>query len=168
MLPIHIDHAPKLIKWKNKTVILEFEKRFYSPLLFIVAFLSAFKWLTMPTVLAICAISAAVISYLSWQRWKRDFVYLAEREKIVPYTTCVFIVFAEYLLQFIVSVLSVWWTSNVPGKVYALTGLQRNIQGYLWCSMVMIAWVLHLTLWKLSSKEMERCLRTTYEHVEST
>ncbi len=171
MKPIHIDHAPKLIKWKNRAAIMEFGNRFYSPSIFIVAFMSAFRLIdytySLPILVGIALLSSVFVSYTSWIRWRKDFIYLAERETPIPNKTTVIILGAECILQFLVSIISFWWISKVPRCVKQWTGLERTMQGGIWAGLLVATFVLHIFVWKLSSKEMDKCLRDTYDHLEN-
>jgi len=170
MKPIHVDHAPKLIKWKNKTAIIEFGNRFYSPSIFIVAFLSAFDFI-YPSYLwlfiIITVASSAFVSYTSWIRWKKDFIYLAEQEVNVPTKTAVLILGTECLLQILVSILSFWWISHIPACVSVWTGLTRATQAVVWICLLVFTFLFHIFVWKRSSREMDICLRNTYSHLET-
>ena len=170
MKPIHIDHAPKLIKWKNKAAVVDFGNRFYSPSVFVVAFLSAFQLIdysySLPFLLLIAALSSVFVSCTSWTRWKKDFVYLAERELPIPLKPSVIILGSECVLQFLVSIISFWWISGVPHCIEQWTRLQRTAQGYIWMVTLTLAFFLHIFVWKLSSKEMDKCLRETYDHLD--
>jgi len=170
MKPIHIDHAPKLIKWKNKAAVVEFGNRFYSPSVFVVAFLSAFHFIdytySLPVLICIALLSSVFVSYTSWVRWRKDFIYLAERELPIPPKTTILILGTECLLQFLVSIISFWWISKVPHCVKEWTGLERTTQGYIWAVILTLTFGLHIFVWKLSSKEMDKCLRDTYDHLD--
>jgi len=170
MKPIHVSHAPKLIKWKNKTAILEFCNRFYSPAIFIVAVLSAYRLIeytySLPVLLLLALASSLIVSYSAWIRWKKDFFYLAEKEQNIPVRTTSIIVATECLLQFFVSIISFWWISGVPLCIKNWTGMERNTQAYVWTSVLILTFIMHLVAWKQSSKEMYKCLRETYEHLE--
>jgi len=172
MKPIHIDYAPKLLKWKNKTAIIEFANRFYSPSIFIVAFLSAFNLIhhtyahTFPLLLCIAFVSSIFVAYTSWIRWRKDFIYLAEREVTIPVKSSVLILATECILQFLVSIISFWWISKVPQCVTTWTELNRNTQSYVWGGMLLFTFLFHIYVWKRSSKEMDKCLRDTYDHLD--
>lgn len=171
--PIHIDHAPKLIKWKNKAAFIEFINRFYSPSLFVVAFLTAYDLIDTTYsysifLLAVIAfLSSIVISYSSWVRWKKDFIYLAERETPIPWKTSAIIILAECMLQFLVSIISFWWVSRVPTCINDWIGVSRHDQRYAWTVLLVCTFFLHILVWKQSSKEMDKCLRQTYSHLDS-
>jgi hypothetical protein len=170
MKPIHVSHAPKLIKWKNKTALLEFTNRFYSPAIFIVGLLSAYRLIeytyALPILIILAILSSIVISYSAWHRWKKDFFYLAEKEQNIPRRTTIVIVLTECVLQFLVSIISFWWISGVPACIASWTDLNRITQAYVWTSLLVFTFVMHIVAWKRSSKEMYRCLRETYEHLE--
>lgn len=171
--PIHIDHAPKLIKWKNKAAMVEFIHRFYSPSLFVVAFLTAYDLIhasysyTIFILGLIAFLSSVFISYSSWVRWKKDFIYLAERETPIPWKTSAIIILAECTLQFLVSVISFWWVSRVPACVEEWIGLNRYNQRYAWTVLLVFTFFFHILVWKKASKEMDNCLRQTYDHLDS-
>ena len=171
MQPIHIDYAPKLIKWKNRTAFIEFTHRFYSPALFIVAFLSAFEWISyeyawwlLPT---LALISSIGISYYAWKRWKKDFIFLVEVNHNVPMTSCFKILMTEIILQFLVSILSFWWISGVPNCVTRWFGYGRLVQAYLWSGLSILVFILHLIQWNMSSREMDKIIRDTYDHLNT-
>lgn len=170
--PIHIDHVPKLIKWKNKAAIAEFANRFYSPAVFIVAFLSAFNMISytysLPFLILIAFLSSIFVTYTTWNKWKRDFVYLAERETPIPIETTCTVLGAECSLQFMVSIISFWWISKVPQCIQQWTGLERLAQAWTWIVVLILTFVTHIYAWKNSSREMDKCLRETYEHIESS
>jgi len=172
--PIHIDHAPKLIKWKNKATFIEFIHRFYSPSLFVVAFLSAFDLIhsaysySIILLVVIAFLSSIIISYSSWVRWKKDFIYLAERETPIPWKTSAIIIIAECILQFLVSIISFWWVSRVPACINEWTGIGRSNQRYAWTILLICTFIFHIVVWKKSSKEMDKCLRQTYDHLDSS
>lgn len=165
MKPIHVNHAPKLIKWKNKRAILEFTNRFYSPSVFIVSFLSAFDFIgNQYTIFILATISiffSIYISYHAWIRWKRDFIYLAERETKIPWKTACVVFAAECILQLLASILSLWWISKVPECI----PYERRTQAYMWLTVLFITFLCHIIFHKKISKEMDECLRNTYEHV---
>lgn len=170
MKPIHVDHAPKLIKWKNKTTVIEFANRFYSPSIFFVAFLSAFNFV-QPNYLwlfiCITIASSVFISYSAWRKWKKDFIYLAEQETDVPIKTIILIVGTECILQCFVSIVSFWWISGIPHCIEVWSGASRKTQGFVWLSTVIFTFLFHIFVWKYSSKEMETCLRNTYSHLDT-
>ena len=171
MKPIHVDYAPKLIKWKNKIAFIEFLNRFYSPVLFIGAFLSAFEWLqhdyAMWLLPLLSIISSVCIAYYSWKRWKKDFIYLVEDTKVVPCQSFLKILICESILQFLVSILSLWWISGVPTCITHWTSLKRHTQAYIWSVLLIFVFILHVVQWKMNSKEMDKIVRNTYDHLQS-
>jgi hypothetical protein len=170
MATIHVNYASKFLKWKHKTTFIELIHRFYSPTVFLVMGLSAFNAITYTQYIGILLIiisffSSIMVSWFSWERWKKDFMYLAESEREIPKSTTYFIVFCEFVVQFLVSIASFWWISQIPEQVFLWTGLERYTQAILWSVLLLFIFVLHIVLWKKSSKEMERLLTTTYQHL---
>lgn len=171
MKPLHVDYAPKLIKWKNRVAFLEFANRFYSPVLFIAAFLSAFDWLQHDYAIwllpLLSIISSVCIAYYSWKRWKKDFIYLVEDNTIVPCKSFLKILIGETILQFFVSILSFWWISGVPACIQHWTGSDRRQQAYMWSMLSIVILIAHVLQWKMNSKEMDSIIRNTYDHLQS-
>lgn len=171
MATIHVDYVSKFMKWKHKTTFIEFINRFYSPTIFVVMGLSAFGVInytySAPFILGMALISSCLVAYASWNRWKKDFMYLAERNCEIPIAVTVFIVGYESVLQFMVSIISFWWISGVPHCVFMWYGIERETQAYIWIVLLIAVFILHIILWKKSSKEMERLLKTTYEHLNT-
>ena len=169
MTTIHVDYVSKFMKWKHKTTFIEFMNRFYSPTLFIVMTLSAFDAIhytySAPLIILMAFVSSILVAYSSWTRWKKDFMYLAERNCDIPLGVTVFIVGYESVLQFLVSIVSFWWISGVPECIFKWYGIERSVQAYMWLALLIAVFILHVILWKKSSKEMERLLKTTYEHL---
>ena len=171
MATIHVDYVSKFMKWKHKTTFIEFLNRFYSPSMFIVMTCSAFDLIDYtyagPLIILLALLSSVVVSYWAWERWKKDFWYLAETNYKIPWSVTIFIVLCESTLQFLVSIASFWWISRVPHCVFKWYGIERHTQAYMWVLLLILVFFLHLLLWKRSSKEMERLLKTTYGHLDS-
>ena len=171
MKPIHVDYAPKLIKWKNRVAVLEFINRFYSPVIFIAAFLSAFDWLHYDYAIwllpLLSIISSVCIAYYSWKRWKKDFIYLVEDKTMIPCKSFLKILIGETILQFFVSILSLWWISGVPTFIQHATGGDRRQQAYSWSILFVIVFIAHVTQWNMNSTEMDKIVRNTYDHLQS-
>lgn len=170
MSTIHVNYASKFLKWKHKTTFIELIHRFYSPTVFIVMGLSAFNVIKYTKyigtlIVIISLVSSLIVSWSSWERWKKDFMYLAESERHIPRSTTYCIVFCEFTVQFLVSIASFWWISQIPEQVFLWTGLERYTQAIIWSLLLIFIFLLHVVLWKKSSKEMERLLTTTYEHL---
>ena len=171
MATIPVDSVSKVMKWKHKTTVIDFLNRFYSPSMFIVMTCSAFDLIDYtyagPLIILLALLSSVVVSYWAWERWKKDFWYLAETNYKIPWSVTIFIVLCESTLQFLVSIASFWWISRVPHCIFKWYGIERHIQAYMWAILLIIVFFLHLLLWKRSSKEMERLLKTTYGHLDS-
>lgn len=133
--------------------------------------LSAFKLIDHnyagPILLLLSIISSVLVSYSAWERWKKDFMYLAERQFDIPLSVSIFIIACESFLQFLVSIVSFWWISRVPNCIFMWYGIDRNTQAYVWLFLLFFVFMLHVILWKKSTEEMERLLKTTYEHLDT-
>ena len=163
-MDIHVNHVPKLIKWKNKTTVIDFMARFYSPSVLFVALLTMFQfiqakniWLLVP----IAVKSALVQSYYTWVRWKKDFMYLAEVEYVIPKKTTVCIIGTETIIQTGVN-LTMYWAFQADH-----IELERSLQAKLWVISILILLLVHLFQWKLSARKMDALIRRTYEHVST-
>ena len=130
------------MKWKHKTTFIEFLNRFYSPSMFIVMTCSAFDLIDYtyagPLIILLALLSSVVVSYWAWERWKKDFWYLAETNYKIPWSVTIFIVLCESTLQFLVSIASFWWISRVPHCVFKWYGIERHTQAYMWVLLLIL------------------------------
>jgi predicted phosphoadenosine phosphosulfate sulfurtransferase len=166
-MDIHINHVPKLIKWKNKTTLIDFMNRFYTPSIFIMAFLTMFGFIdtTNIWILIPLAITSALIqSYYVWIRWKKDFMYLAEIEYVIPMITTTGIICTETMIQSIANMLIYWCLQDIPYTIEKM-GMSRSIQSTVWLLSILLLLAIHIIQWKLSARKMDALIRRTYEHV---
>ena len=94
-------------------------------------------------------------------------MYLVEDKTAIPCNSCMKILICETILQFFVSILSLWWISGVPTCIHHLTGFNRRQHAYIWSVLFVIVFIAHLIQWKMTSKEMYKIVRGTYSHLET-
>lgn len=161
-MDIHVNHVPKLIKWKNKTTIIDFIARFYSPSVLLIALLTMFQYIDAKNIWILVPIaikSALIQSYYVWIRWKKDFMYLAEVEYVIPKLTTACIIGTETIVQSFINLIMYWSFQADHIEI------DRSLQPRLWVMAIFILLLVHILQWKMSARKMDALIRRTYEHV---
>lgn len=166
---LHVAYVPRLITKRKEKVIREYVHRFYTPYIFILWVLVAFdindcRHMTYLVPL-LALVAAGHSTYRKYELYYKDLVYVMQNEDIEVdiYTKCQYIIF-EIVIQFLTSFTAFYWVDEVHTCLFKLT---RVYQSYLFVSVMVVTFILHVGHHKQTKKMTEYFVRTSYSHVNN-
>jgi len=166
---LHVAYVPRLITKRKEKVLRQYVERFYSPYIFILWTLVAFdiddcghmKYL-VPVLT--CA-SAVHSTYKKYVLYYKDLVYLVQNEdiEIDIFTKCHYIIF-EFVLHFLTTGVAFYWIDEVHTCLF---DINRVYQSYLFVSIILVTFMLHVGHYQKTKHMTEYFVRTSYSHVNN-
>jgi hypothetical protein len=166
---LHVAYIPKLITKRKEKVIRQYVERFYSPYIFILWILVAFDindCVNMVYIVPLLTcVSALHSTYRKYHLYYKDLVYVMQNENIEVdvFTKCQFCIF-EIVIQFFTTFIAFFWVDEVHTCLF---DLNRVYQSYLFVTVIVVTFILHVGHYQQTKKLTEYFVRTSYSHVGS-
>lgn len=166
---LHVAYVPRLITKRKEKVIRQYLERFYSPYIFILWVLVAFDINDCGHMVYIVPlltfVSASHSTYNKYALYYKDLVYVMQNENIEVdvFTKCQYIIF-EMVIQFFTCFTAFFWVDEVHTCLFDLS---RVYQSYLFVTVIIVTFILHVGHYQHTKKLTEYFVRTSYDHVNT-
>jgi hypothetical protein len=167
-MSLHVQYTPKLINRRKRVVLAEFGKRFHSPFIFILWITIAFDYndcYTLILLIPFLAISSGLYAvYYKYVNWYKDLLQIMESDNIkITMNSKIFFWASELFIQTLTALVSYWWVDDV----HTCFPLSRIYQGYLFITVILLTFVIHVLHYLHMKEYTEEIVKTTYRHIQS-
>lgn len=165
---LHVSYTPKLLTQRKRHVLSLFIKRFYTPYVMFVWFLTALDithcFLVKIYVPLLTVISAFHVTRQRYIDWYKDLLVILEANKVKLTTNNrLYFWISELVLQSLVFLLSVWFVDDI----HLCVGNLKLRQGMLFILLFLLSLVLHIMQYIYMKEYTEEIVKVAYAHVQS-
>ena len=166
MQTLHVDYTPNLITKRKQYVVTLFARRFYSPYIIIVWFLTAFGVSSCQAIQVyipiLTILSSIHIVYNKYIDWYKDLVIIVDNNVTLTSKNKIYFFVSETTIQTMTFVVSIWWIDNIR----SCGPLQNETHhGLVFLTFVLTCFVLHVIQFLHMKDYSESIVRNAYSHV---